>query len=177
MNSKDLKLIKRLKKGDRESFKKIYLAYYEPLCEYVVSFSKDKYIAENIVQEILIKLWTDRENIYVHTSLKSFLYKAAYNSYIDHFRKQSRINKKLEEIHYQALNKTITDNSNLQEDRLFLLRQAIDKLPDRCKEVFLLSKIEGYKYKEIANKLEISIKTVENQMGKALSRIREELLG
>ena len=168
-------LITRLKRSDRIAYKLIFLSYYDDLCLYLLNFTPNKHQAEDIAQDILLKLWTDRANLKIHSSLKSYLFKSAHNRFIDAYRKKSRQNEKLENIRITKLNDMLENNDELIENRLSRLNLAIEELPAKCKEIFILSKKEGLKYKEIAAKLGISIKTVENQIGKAFSRLKDKL--
>lgn len=109
------------------------------------------------------------------SSLSSFLHRIAYNIFIDKYRKQKREEKTLDSWLYKRLNQLIKQDDDIKKEKIKHLEQAIEKLPPRCKEIFMLSKFEGLKYQEIADKLEISIKTVEVQMGKAFRLIREKI--
>lgn len=168
-------LIARLKRNDKVAYKLIFLSYYDVLCRYLLNFTSNRHQAEDIAQDILLKLWTNRAHLKVHTSLKSYLYKSAYNRFTDDYREKQRKNKMLNNIRFTTLNNMLEGNDELIEERLIKLDLAIEDLPTKCKEIFILSKKEGLKYKEIAVKLGISIKTVENQIGKALVRLRTKL--
>ncbi len=174
-SSQNKKLVLLLKKGNQKAYQKIYIAFYNSLCKYLLNYTNNKLLAEDITQEVLIKLWTNREKLATNTSLKPFLYKSAYFTFIDHYRKNQRINEKLEEIRFDLLQEVIEEEQSFLEQRLGKLKSAIDQLPDRCKEIFLLNKYEGYRYKEIAAHFNISVKTVENQIGKAFVFLRKHL--
>lgn len=166
------KLLTRLKKGNTKAYKEIYKCFYGELCVYVFNFTNNQMVAEDIVQDVLMKLWDNRADLNIHTSLKSYLYKAAYFKFIDHYKKKKMINEKLETVRYNLLNEIMIEKSSEDETRVLHLRKAIDTLPDRCKEIFILSKYEGYQYKEIAAYLGLSPKTVENQVGKAFAILK-----
>ncbi|WP_158655239.1 RNA polymerase sigma factor [Flavivirga eckloniae] len=168
-------LIDAFKNGDKEVYKYIYLTYYQDLCVYIKGYTNDKQAAEDIVQNVLLKLWENRDEIQIHSSFKGFLYKSVYYSFMDLYRKKKRINEKLESLRYNILNELIEDDNELKEKRLLALRKAIEELPTKCKEIFVLSKFEGLKYKEIADALGISINTVENQVGKAFKILRKKM--
>ncbi len=174
-SNNDKILFSRLKSGDTNAFRKIYTNYYNKLCVYVFSFTNNDTIAEDIVQDVLLKLWDQRASINIQTSLKSYLYKAVYYRYIDHFRMKKKTNENIESIRYNTLNELHENSEDYIEQRLHNLRIAIEELSPRCKEVLLLNKIEGYKYREIAKTLNISIKTVEGHMVKALKTLRKKL--
>ena len=172
----DQELINSLKNDDSRAFDIIYKAYYNKLCNYIYSFSRNSDIAEDIVQEILLNLWKNRKTINIHTSIKSYLYKSVYYTYIDHYRKKQHENKQLEAIRFNTIQSILDAEEPSIEGKLTRLRLAIDVLPPKGKEVFVLSKIQGYKYKEIAKMLNISISTVETHMGKSLKFLRSKLM-
>lgn len=172
----DKELIFNLSKSDRKAYRFAYLKYYNNLCVYLLSFTHDKYKAEDIAQNVLLTLWEKRSNLNIHTSLKSYLYKSAYNAFIDEYRSTQKINKKLEQIKFDGLNIIDDEDYELKEKRAKDLREAIKQLPPRCKEVITLSKIEGYKYKEISDILDISVKTVENHMSNGFKLLKKKLL-
>lgn len=174
-SSENKKLVLRLKQSDQKAYEKIYRSFYNPLCKYLLNYTHNQSLAEDITQEVLIKLWTNRKKLATHTSLNPFLYKSAYFTFIDYYRKKKRINEKLESMRFELLHEVIEEEEQFLEQRLNKLRSAIDQLPGRCKEIFLLNKYEGYRYKEIATRLNISVKTVENQIGKAFVFLRKRL--
>ncbi|MCF6361479.1 MAG: sigma-70 family RNA polymerase sigma factor [Cyclobacteriaceae bacterium] len=161
-----------LKKGNREAFRVFFDAHYRQLCNYIVSFTSDFKEAEDIVQTSYIKLWTGRSEIKIHTSLKSYLYKIAYNIYIDQYRKNKKEELFFDALKHEALAEQITYEEDVWHKKTAYLVKAIETLPPRCKEILLL-KQEGLKYAKIASKLNISIKTVEVQMGIAFTKIRK----
>lgn len=173
----DKELIYKLSKNDRKAYKYIYTEYYNSLFVYLLSFTKDDYTAEDIAQNVLMMLWEKRTKLNIHTSLKSYLYKSAYNAFIDSYKSKQKINKKLEAIKYEGLNKLINNNDDSYlKEQLSLLEKAIESLPPQCKKVLLLGKVEGYKYKEIAEELKISIRTVENHMSNAFRLLRKKMI-
>ena len=129
--------------------------------------------AEDIVQEVFVKLWDKRHSININSSLKSYLFKAAYNAHIDRVRREQRNNLFLTELKYHAL-QSYTEEINGSEEKMTKIKMIVDQLPQKCKQIFLLSKSEGLKNKEIAISLSISIKTVESQMRIAFQKIRNE---
>lgn len=168
------KCINDIKTGDRDAFKHAFDHFYNKLCNYTTNFTLDFDKAEDIVQAVFISFWNNREHIVITTSLKSYLYKSCYYKYIDTYRKGKRIDQKLEHYRYQKLIELEQKESGPKQKRLKVLNQAIQELPPKCKEIFILSKFEGLKYQEIADYLGISKKTVENQIGKAYTFLREK---
>lgn len=167
---------KVLENLDLESIEGIFKTYYKSLCNIVFRIVRDKEAAEDVVQEMFLKIWKKRNEITIETSLKSYLFRAASNAAINYLHAEKR--NKIKE----TLSLKETANSNVDESYKFnetelesLINQALNNLPPKCKAIFLLSRLEGLKYQEIAERLCISIKTVENQMGIALKKLREEL--
>ncbi|MBK0368783.1 RNA polymerase sigma factor [Flavobacterium agrisoli] len=168
-------LINSLRNGDEQAYIYLTETYYNKLCVYANSLLKDIYSAEDIVQNVLIKVWEQREKLKSGLSLQSFLYKSVYNEFIDTYRKNQSLFE-LEKNYFEAL------NSVVQEEDAESLQQAINavnleiqNLPPKCKEVFIMSKKEGLTNIEIAEHLDVSIKAVEAQMTKALSLLRKSL--
>lgn len=169
------KWIEDIKAGDKSAYKYAFDYFYADLCGHTTNLTSDIDLAEDIVQEIFIGLWNNRKKILITTSLKSYLYRSCYNKYIDIYRKNKNINKKLEEFRYVKLMNLEEEDASLKNQKIEYLNKAIQELPPKCKEIFVLSKFEGLKYQEIAEKLDISIKTVENQIGFAYSKLRKTL--
>lgn len=176
-NQNLLQTISALKKGDKQAFKTIYDSNIIGLIAFINGYTKNKTQAEDIVQETFIKLWKVRETLDLNISLKSFLYKTAYNSFIDNYRKKQRELTMLDNWMYNRLMELTIEDEDIKGKKIIHMLKAIEALPPKCKEVFVLSKYEHLKYSQIAKKLNISIKTVEAQMGRAFSLIRKEFKG
>jgi len=166
-------LWKRIKNDNKQDFNILFESCYRMLCLYIVQFTKNMDDAEDIVQEVFVKLWIKRHSININSSLKSYLFKATYNAYIDRSRKEQRNILFLTELKHQALQPHI-DEVDTYEEKVSKVKMIVDQLPQKCKQIFLLSKSEGLKNKEIALSLDISIKTVESQMRIAYTKIRNE---
>ncbi len=172
----DKLLVVELKNGNRETFRFFFDAHYHKLCNYILSFTGDFKEAEDIVQNSYIKLWTKRAELHIHTSLKSYLYKTAYNIYIDQYRKNKKEDIFFDTLRHEALAEQITYKEDVWNEKINHLKKTIETLPPRCKEILLL-KQEGLKYAEIASILNLSIKTIEVQMGIAYTKIRKAFEG
>ncbi|AUP80600.1 RNA polymerase sigma factor [Flavivirga eckloniae] len=164
-----------LKKGDELAFKAIYSEHSKELNAFINSFTKNQMQTDDILQDTFIKLWNGRERLDEKSSISSFLRKTAYNTFVDKYRKKKREQSMLDGWLYKRLNQMITEDEDIRKKKIKLVQEAIEKLPPRCKEIFLLSKFEHLKYAEIAEQLNISIKTVEVQMGNAFKIIRKEI--
>jgi len=165
-----------INKLDQRSFEVLFRDNYVGLCRYCIQFVKKPEIAEEIVQDQFIIVWEKKDSIDIHTSYKSYLYKSVKNRSIDYLK--SRISKlKFEE---PTDNIGIAENYNPQiileaKDTALLVQKAIDDLPEKCHVIFSLSSFAGLSNKEIADELDISIKTVENQVTIAIKKIKVAL--
>lgn len=175
LNEENLK--KELAKGNHKSIVFLMDLYHQPLCLYAYSLSNDYDKAKDIVQSVYIKIWEEREKIQHIKSLKRYLYKSVYNNFIDLWRKDKRI-LFIEKKHLQAIEK-IVENENRDElqEQIKLVNLAIEDLPPKCKKTFLLSKKEGLTNIEIAEFMNVSIRTVETQISKAFRILRKKLTG
>ena len=171
----NLQLVISLKKGDESVFKVIYDTNIKALTAFINSYTKNQPETKDIVQDAFIQLWTARNTLDENKSIVNFLYTTAYNEFIDTYRKQKREQTMLDGWLYKRLVQLANEDEDVKLEKTILVKTAIEKLPPKCKEIFILSKFEQLKYSEIADKLNISIKTVENQMGKAFSIIRKEV--
>ncbi len=166
-------LLEAIKKNDNGAFKEFFNKYYSSLVSYIITFTNDSSLAEDIVQQTFITIWEQRHNLETNKSIKSYLYKISYNSYIDHYRKTKRQDSFFDDLRQQALRNQINENYDIAEKRTVKLKSIIEDLPPRCKEILLLNKTQGLKYEEIAKLLNISNKTVESQMRIAFKKIRQ----
>jgi RNA polymerase sigma-70 factor (ECF subfamily) len=169
-------ILDKLRSGDEQVFEEIFRTYYERLCNYANTILNDMDEAEEMVQNAFLVVWEKHESLDIHTSMKSYLYRAVHNSCLNrvkHF--------KVRQVHGEAI-KHQTDIlcDDASEDLVGkelegVINQAIDELPQQCRMVFRMSRFENLSYAEIAEQLNISVKTVENHMVKALKTLREKL--
>lgn len=159
--------------GDRASFEALFRLHYRPLCAFAMGYLKDGDKAEDLVQDLFFRLWLDREKVNITTSVKAYLYAAVRNRCLNAVKAGSRVRALNEELddHLQEEERTEDEHT----ERIARVQAAIEALPEERRKVFKLSRYEGLKYQEIAERLGISVKTVENQMGSALKTLRIEL--
>ena len=172
---KDQELLIMVKQGDRKGLELLFKKYHAPLYRFSYIMVKREDAADDIVQETFFKLWKLRDTISEDVILKSYLYTAVRNQSINHMEKENR-NTILHEYPADLRSDHADAIAGLHSQELQQkITEAIDRLPDRCKVIFKLSRYEGMSYKEIATYLEVSIKTVENQMGTALKKLKTQL--
>ena len=158
------------------AFENFFKSYYADLCNYAFGFLKEKTDAEEVVQDVFFTIWENRQKITIESSLKSYCYKSVRNKCLNiikhiEIRETHKVHNEREILNTQ--NHTPMDYE--QEELQQRINTAIEALPEIRQKVFKLSRYEGLKYKEIAEKLNISVKTVEVHMSKALSQLREAL--
>ena len=176
MEKPDRNIFKEIKKGNLVTFEKLFRKYYAGLCNYANKYLKDLDRAEEVVQELFYKLWEKRNKLDINVSLKSYMYRAVYNGCLQY------LNHRAIEIKYENYYKKQTkgydrdasEAMNMQELNE-IINETLNSLPERCRNIFLLNRQDGLKYREIAKKLDLSIKTVEANMGKALKLLRKNL--
>ncbi len=149
--------------------------HYNELCAYIYNLSRDKQLAEDIVQNVMLKIWKNRKSLRITTSMKSYLYKSCYYELLDSYKRNKKELNYIEQIKKDALELFVEEDNDFVKNRIIKVREEIEKLPPKCKEVFVLNKLQGFKYKEVAEQLNVSIKTVEAQMYKAMTRIKKSL--
>ena len=165
---------KSLKKGDLKAYNKLFKTYYPRLFSYALKLSNDKSIAKDIVQEAFIKLWLNKQNIKPELPIGNYLLKICHNEFLIHARKRKKERAFLDKIKLETTYEMFTSDED-ELSRIDMVKKGIDKLSPKCKEAFILSKYEKMKYKVIAEKMGISIRTVENHISKAYGELRKNL--
>jgi RNA polymerase sigma-70 factor (ECF subfamily) len=172
----DAEVVRRIRRGDRDAFEVLFRTYYAGLAAFVHRLVRSRAIAEELVQDVMLKIWLRREHLEEVDSLRTYLYRAARNHALNHLRRR-----RLEVLWATAPREeheglTIgADELTAGDELARLARDSIDRLAHRCRQIFLLSRVDGLTYPEIARVLGISIKTVETQMGRALKALRASL--
>lgn len=156
-------------------FEDVFKTHFKKLHAYAYTILKDEDEAEEIVQNVFYKLWEKKEKIHELESVNAYLYRAVYNDCLN-FLKHEKV--KASHRSFAVHNNSEMDNSGTEKKTLELERRisiALGELPEQCRTIFQMSRFEELKYREIADKMGLSIKTVENQMGKALRLMRTKL--
>lgn len=175
MNSDEEKIIlKELSNGDAKSLKILFDTFYPSLCNYAFQFLNDYDMAEEVVQNLFVKIWEKRSTLDIETSVKNYLFRSVRNQCINLIQHE-----KVKQLHAQKIKEALfteeaSESYYLDAEMAIRIESAIETLPEKRREIFRLSREDGLKYREIAEKLEISVKTVETQMGLALKALRDK---
>ncbi|GAB3992408.1 RNA polymerase sigma-70 factor [Spirosoma daeguense] len=169
-------VIDAIRAGSERDFEAVFRQHYASLCRYARQLLADPDDAEEEVQAMFLALWEKRSGLIITVSLKSYLFRAVHNRCLNRIKHASVRNEHREYVQYAG--ETVADSpaqAVISDELSDQLQRAIQKLPEQCRLAFTLSRFEELKYGEIADRLGISIKTVENQIGKALRILRTEL--
>lgn len=166
--------IEHLRIGDEEAYAYLVDRFNHRLCTYACSLTNNPVIAQDIVQKVFIKVWERRDRLKSNFSFSNFLHKCVYNEFIDQYRKRQAVTL-LERKYIDAMSNIVEQDDQSFESQLILIRKAIQKLPKKCRRVFLLSKQEGLSNAEIAEYLRVSNKAVEGHITRAFSILRKEI--
>ncbi len=176
MKIRDKNILRKIQKGDIKSFETLFHRYYPGMCLYAKSLVKKDNIAEEIVQDVFYNIWKNRLNFMLTSGWHQYLYRAVYNNSMQYLRKMSR-ETRYEESGITETEGNISDPSEAYnyEELTKNINKVLENLPERTGEIFRMSRFEGMTYRQIADKLSISVKTVEANMGKALRAFRTSL--
>ena len=170
-------LINKIKDGDQQAFELLYRRYYKRMCVFAFKFLRQEDLAEEVVQEVFLNIWKNKAKIRTNTSFQSYLFQSVQNRSINCLEHE-KIKKNYAEVMmvaYQDGFNTENTDSLLNQELEQLVNSTLENLPPKCRQIFIMSRFEGKKYNEIADELSISVKTVETQIGRALSVFRKAL--
>jgi RNA polymerase sigma-70 factor (ECF subfamily) len=170
--------IEKIHVGDVVAFELLFRTYYPRLCRFVQRMVQSHPIAEEIVQELFLSIWEHRETWQPRSSIRKYLYRAVKNSSLNHLNHQKIVKDwEGEELYTTSMMSESNPEREVFNNELAnAIQKAIDRLPERCRLTFTLHRQDGLTYAEIASVLNVSIKTVETQMGRALKTLRSLLL-
>lgn len=171
----DRVLLERLRTGGEDAFEAIFRAYYAPLVGVAADMLCDRDAAEEAVQDVMVELWRRRREIAIDSTLRAYLYRAVRNRALNRLRHERVVREAAARLEVESPAPAPADAEVAERELRTALAGALDEMPPRCREIFELSRVHGLRYSEIASALEISVKTVEVQMGKALRIVREHL--
>jgi len=172
----DSEIIRRIREGDSRQFESLFRSSYVSLVRYARTLVKDQDAAEEIVQDLYYRLWKNREKIEIESSLNGYLYRAVHNlclHFIDHNRVVEKYAREMA-LQSEESPESPSDIVNYRELQAKIAK-ILERLPEKCGKIFCMSRFEGLKYSEIAERLSVSVKTVEANMGRALKEFRKAL--
>ena len=173
--AKDQNIFEAIRHDDRQAFERLFREFYRPLTAYAFRFVRDLPTSENMVQDVFLKLWQNRREIIITTSLEHYLFRSVRNHSLNQLDKAKV---RSEYLRLQIVQDTEYEDYSALYPEIGLMDKieaAISALPEKRQEIFRMAREEGLKYREIAEKLDISVKTVEAQMTLALRQLREAL--
>ncbi len=159
-----------------QAFEEVFKSHFKALYAYAYTILKEDIMAEEMVQKVFCKLWEKKDAIQIEQSLPAYLYRAVYNECLNHLKHEN-----VKRTYQSYVMHTTTESVESAGKKVMLrelehkIAEALKRLPEQCRTIFQLSRFEELKYREIADKLNLSVKTVENQMGKALKIMRTQL--
>ncbi len=166
-DASDEQLIKAISNSDHEAFKNLYYKYFPLLIRFACYHLHSKDTARDLVQEMFFRVWINRQKLDPSKSIKSYLYTSLNNLIINHSRLSFSKTRSLDDLRGKNLRDESSTDFNID------IHTVVQKLPEKLKTVYTLSRVEGYKYSEIAEICEISIKAVEKRMSKAFKILRK----
>jgi len=168
-------LQERIRAGDERAFDSVFRTHYAHLVRVAESMLRESALAEEIAQEVMLELWRRRESLELEQTFAAYLIRSTRNRALNHIRHQRVVAREAAAAAIEPQASRSAEEELLGVELQQAVREAIDALPEKSREVFRLSREQGLKYAEIASVLEISVKTVEKRMGQALSELRERL--
>lgn len=173
---RDNEIIGRIRQGDIKQFEALFRSSYASLVKYAKTLTKDHDTAEEIVQELFFRLWQNKEKIQIESSLNGYLFRSVHNRCLHYIEHLKVVERHEQEISFEQRSGAESPADVLQYKELQAkIARTIEKLPERCGQIFCMNRFEGLKYSEIAEKLSVSVKTVEANMGRALKEFRKAL--
>jgi len=172
----DSEIIRRIRQGDKGQFESLFRTSYVSLVRYAKTIIRDHDSAEEIVQDLFFRLWQDREKLQIESSLNGYLFRAVHNRCLHRIEHTRVVERHAREALYNQPGEAENPSEIIQYKELqSKIAGIIARLPERCGRIFCMNRFEGLKYAEIAEKLSVSVKTVEANMGKALKEFRKAL--
>lgn len=169
--------VKAVRNDEKGAFRELFFTFHEPLCHFAAQYVRASDIAEEVVQEVFAKFWEQRDDLDPDQSIKAYLYRSVKNKAIDFQRRHKTEKKYLERATQDDIDRTKAPKVKLEKKSEFEVaaQRAIENLPKRSQRVYKLSRKDGLTYKEIASVMDISHKTVESQISRALKKLRKKL--
>lgn len=168
------RLFENIQQGDEKAFEQLFKLYYGYLCNFASKIVADDVAAEEIVQDFFVKFWERKADLSIDSSLKNYLFRSVKNLCLNHIKHNNVRLQYAQQVIAESESSNFNHNYievNLAAD----IAKSIEEMPEKRREIFRMSREEGLKYREIAQKLNISIKTVETQMSLAIKSLRDKL--
>ena len=174
-DTSERKLQERIRAGDESAFDTLFRSHYAHLVRMAESVVRERALAEEVAQEVMLELWRRRETLRVEQTFHAYLLRSTRNRALNQVRHQRVVAREAAIAAIDSPSAPSVEEEMLGTELEQAVRAAIDALPEKCREVFQLSREHGLRYAEIASTLEISVKTVEKRMGQALAELRDRL--
>lgn len=173
MADENLHIIEKL---DKKSFEILFKQYFSVLCQFARKYVRDLDTSKEIVHDCFVSFWDKRESIDLSKPVKTYLFTSVHNRCLNYIRNNKKFDQNVENFELLDLSHHhVASDSLVEQEVSSQIHNAIESLPEKCKEIFKMSRFEDMKYKDIAEKLNLSVKTVEAQMSKALQVMRTSL--
>lgn len=173
MNSTDCQLVKQIKAGNEDAFKKLFYLHGDKLFMWAYKITGHSSASEDIVQDFFVRYWERRKILSFHPSFLAYAYRSVYNASLNYLRDNEKF------VYGYEITIDLIDTEDVEEEDLQelqrLLVKAIDELPDRCKKIFVMATLEKKKYAEVADLLGVSVNTVKVQVSKAYRILKEKI--
>jgi RNA polymerase sigma-70 factor, ECF subfamily len=174
----DAEMLLLLKEGDEKTFEFIFNKYYDGLCSFSRTITKNHEASEEIVEELFLQFWLNCKMNLIKTSIKSYLFQGAYNNSIKYISRLKKNVISIDDSNQIGIELSVPElpiGKLIAEELEEKAIKAIESLPEKCRQIYLMNRNEDLKYQEIAERLKISVGTVKTQMSRAFSKLREEL--
>lgn len=170
MDLNDSDLFFAVKNDSYLAFNQLFERFYKRLCLFVCKFTEDEDASQDVVQELFIKLWVNRHQIIIHDTVSAYLFRSARNASLNYLRSQKNKQNALKEMQPPEIH---TESEDVEfENFLIQLRECVDQLPERSRQVFIMNRFQELKLADISEKLNVSLKTIKNQLWKSLQYLR-----
>ena len=163
-------LVAGIKRDDYSSYNQLFMRYYSRLCAYVFNLTHNYNASEDVVQELFIRLWINRQKLDIHENISGYLYRSSKNATLNFYRAEKN---RLKSIRNMPIQEWQTDEDQIEQIEFSVaLNKCIGQLPERSRDVFMKSRLDGMKQQEISDELGISVKTIKNQIWKSLQFLK-----
>ncbi|MGY3053793.1 RNA polymerase sigma-70 factor (family 1) [Pedobacter sp. UYEF25] len=175
----DNQILRQISLKDSAVFDKLYRDQYKKLFLLSFGYTRNQQISEEVVHDVFIKIWNHSSTLTINQSLNGYLVKATINTSLNAIKKTKRLNEQIDDYNTEhfigAISEVVNERAEAAEMRMLLLEESIEKLPEQCRKILLMSKFQKLKQQQIADELKISIKTVKNHLTYAYKKLKERV--